>query len=74
MKPTDKIKTLLLSGNEIAAIKVASRFHDTGADTTLFKRAYWEIKNGNKSDAIISRAVEKLRQRFAQELTLWSRR
>ncbi len=70
---TKLIQTALASGDWLAALRIASRFHDRSTDTLTFKRGFDAHQNpgfyrqlGKSPDDIVGAALDRLRARFSQ--------
>lgn len=68
---SDQIRDALAGGDDARAISIASRFHDRGEQTRLYKQAQSAAQNpafyrqiGKDPDAIIAAALSDMRGRF----------
>ena len=68
---TDTIREHLAAGDQLGALRIASRFFDRGADTDVFKRGWGAHTNpsfyrqiGRDPDALVTAALQRLAVRF----------
>jgi hypothetical protein len=68
---SERIKESLKDGDWVAALRLASRFHDRSSDTATFKRGFVAYRHpgfyrqlGKDPDQLVTAAVALLRGRF----------
>jgi hypothetical protein len=68
---SDRIKSALVDGDWVAALRLASRFHDRSPDTVVFKRGFdayrypdFYLQLGKDPDELVAAAVALLCRRF----------
>lgn len=75
MKPiqskTDQIRAAWAAGDQLGALRIASRFFDRGPETDIFKRGWGAHTNpsfyrqiGRDPEALVKLALETLRAKF----------
>jgi hypothetical protein len=72
MQPkTERIRTALANDDWLAALRVASRFHDRSNDTMTFKRGFDAYQHpefyrqlGKDPEKLVGAAMERLQARF----------
>jgi hypothetical protein len=68
---SDQIRSALVDGDWVAALRLASRFHDRSSDTVVFKRGFdayryrdFYLQLGKDPDDLVAAAVALLCRRF----------
>ena len=68
---TDAIRDHMAAGDQLAALRIASRFFDRGADADVFKRGWGAHTNpsfyrqiGRDPEALVTAALQRLAARF----------
>lgn len=68
---SDVIREHLTAGDQLGALRIASRFFDRGADTDVFKRGWGAHTNpsfyrqiGRDPEELVTQALQRLAVRF----------
>ena len=68
---SDTIRDHLAAGDQLGALRIASRFFDRGADTDVFKRGWGAHQNpsfyrqiGRDPEALVTAALQRLAAKF----------
>jgi hypothetical protein len=71
LSKSERIKSALAGGDWVAALRLASRFHDRSSDTAMFKRGFDAYRHpgfyrqlGKDPDQLVTAAVALLWRRF----------
>jgi hypothetical protein len=70
---TERIRTTLDRRDWLAALRIASRFHDRSNDTLMFKRGFDAYQHpdfyrqlGKDPDKLVDAAIKRLQARFCR--------